>query len=322
VATAYSPTTADRERGPSGFQGTETVTSAATLETNRIGRAIVLAQIPDVSPKSHIAGPGSSSKIRFDPPQHRSDWPTHHKTFERTRPDDSQAGRKSTATGEIISRFAPTKPRALPAGDPFAIPSDRLQDRLKPVGQFLLLFVLFTAAGTSLLMIGRPGDKSSAATPTTATIETAIGVPTAGAESSDQVITSAPTIEQAAAPMSAGPASDWAHSMAPPAAGRSSATGATAVPPTPRADSVPAMARIDGNADAKLPASPPQPENTPPASATRPAAEAAPMPYPATNYPAATFPETIEQQLPQVRTTDPQPAIARLRGDIRATSTR
>ena len=73
--------------------------------------------------------------------------------------------------GATIAR-ALRAPVADPArSDPFSIPSTSLHERLAPVARFLMLFLLFTAVGTTTLMIERPRtanrrDDSLATAPT------------------------------------------------------------------------------------------------------------------------------------------------------------
>jgi hypothetical protein len=280
VATAYSSAPGDSERGARRFPWTEPLASSAPRDAGRLGRAI-LAEIPDLTSAAPASSAAYSSQIRFDPPQPRGDRASHRAAFDRPRLGDAPRSTQPSATSEIVARFAPAKSSVLPEGNPFAIPNARLHDRFKPLGQFVLLFVLFTAAGTSLLMIGRRQGAQPVVIPTATAIEASIGVPTAAADAADQVTT---MFEPSAAPAPAGLDS-----------GRTQT----------------AVAQV-GVTTAVGPAS------APPAAP----AEAAPAPYPSTNFPPVNLPQTVDKELPQVRAIDPPPAIARLRGEIRATSTR
>jgi hypothetical protein len=53
----------------------------------------------------------------------------------------------------------------LPQSNPFAIPRTSLQDAIAPIINFLLLFVLFTAAGTWILSTRRQAEPADAAEP-------------------------------------------------------------------------------------------------------------------------------------------------------------
>ena len=57
----------------------------------------------------------------------------------------------------------------LPRSNPFAIPSSSLHDALAPVVRFMMLVVLFTAAGTTILMAGKEDRPKSQPLPPAAT---------------------------------------------------------------------------------------------------------------------------------------------------------
>lgn len=133
----------------------------------------VLARLPDVgdrlrdsAARSNKAAAAGFVNYRFDPPQTAAS---------RTAPVTSAArsvqsagvAASGTAEPHVFHRSQRTDRRerlmrldsmALPTSDPFAIPQSRLSDTLAPVGRFLLLFALFTAAGTAFLMSTRPAE--------------------------------------------------------------------------------------------------------------------------------------------------------------------
>jgi hypothetical protein len=70
-----------------------------------------------------------------------------------------------------VDQAAPASRRnsaALPSSNPFAIPSASLDDTLAPIARFVMLFVLFTIAGTAILLAGKNRSKPLPATPATA----------------------------------------------------------------------------------------------------------------------------------------------------------
>jgi hypothetical protein len=269
-------------------------------------------------PPPRPAATRRAAEIRIDPPQPRIAQVRRHAAAERpprpaveSRRRDIPPDRRPAALNDF-ARTAPARPSPLPPGSPFAIPSERLQDQFAPLVQFLLLFVLFTAAGTSLLMI-RKSPAAGAADSTAATVDPAIAVPTAAKSTSGE----RPSIETPAPVGPSGPTSDVtvapAEAPAPPSfalgPGRNSAAGRDA--------DVPAVAQVEARGEAPAFVAPPRPAAEGPAMPTQPpAGETAPLPYPATNFPPTALPSASDHTLPQARTTDPPTAVARLRGDI------
>jgi hypothetical protein len=170
----------------------------------------------------------------------------------------------------------------LPSGDSFAIPREPLHQKLAPVVQFSLLFLLFTAAGTSLLMIGRQVGEVPAAATVPVAVDPTIAVPTLPAQA----------VRTAASPQTLS-AADLALNP-----NRTDSDVATAVSNVDRAPRAAEEA-------------PTTPTPTSPAAVEAPAA-----PYPTTNFSPSKFPEPIKQVLPRLQTIDPPPSVARLRGDI------
>jgi hypothetical protein len=141
-------------------------------------------------------------------------------------------------------------------------------------------------------------------TPASVAVDAAIAVPTAAVESTEQVTSFVPR----PAPTSLGPTGD--SSQVPPAA-----------PGFISAQTIPAVARIEDGSDQR-PANPQSENGSPSVLLNQPAQDFAPgpyaTPYPTTDFPDAPLPAPIDGQLPQVRTSDAPPAVARLRGDIHA----
>jgi hypothetical protein len=149
----------------------------------------VLARLPNVSvqtpadpPQSLRLATRSSTAYRLDPPN-IADTP-------RLSHDPSTAHEPQTKFTPIISEgsSAPPQPHlhqrtwrvdqaapasrrnsaALPSSNPFAIPSTSLDDTLAPIARFVMLFVLFTIAGTAILLAGKNRSKPLPTTPATA----------------------------------------------------------------------------------------------------------------------------------------------------------
>jgi hypothetical protein len=152
-----------------------------------------------------------------------------------------------------------------------------LPDALAPAVRFMLLFVLFTAAGTSVLLLWRSGRPASnnPAGPTAATADPTIAVPTA-MEQSVTVLERAvlkPEAATGAAPSAKGPKGAARHG----------------------AQSESTEQRISiGAADVEA-AIPVSAESPPPGTVS---------PYPTTNFPLVMLAGTENGPLPRVRTTD------------------
>ena len=277
----------------------------------------VLARIPEISPKSLSAASRSytashAQDIRFDPPQPRNQRPRHRAVADPMRRSDISPPRTATAAEahKEFPRSAPIQSKVLPTGNPFEIPQAKLQDRFAPVVQFLLLSVLFTAAGTSILMIGRKSGGQAVESSAT-NLDSAIAVPTA--------VTQSPVVEPTAvpetAPTAVGPANDVSRTRPGSTSWSSFANGPSVNAPT--TDNVPAVARTEARPNSvSTPTNPPEHRERLPLSNPAAAANQQANPYPTTGVPQAVLPTAGHAPLPQVRTFDPPPAFAQLRGDI------
>jgi hypothetical protein len=130
------------------------------------GQIPVLARLPDVSDEatgSPRAAAASVVDYRFDPPAGSDVEPAR-----KHRPVEPHVLHRP-ARGEYRLR-GPRRSPILPDCDPFSGSSSSLQDRLAPVVRFLMMFLLFTAVGTTALTImGRAQhSKKSRVTPSRA----------------------------------------------------------------------------------------------------------------------------------------------------------
>jgi hypothetical protein len=174
-----------------------------------------------------------------------------------------------------------------------------------------LLFVLFTAAGTSLLMIGGVSANRAPVDATATSADATTAVPTATAQSPDDQ----QPFESPTAPTSHGPTGGVTGMRpAPPSWQNSSAGPNWYSPPSP--DGVPSIARTETitNSAVQTADSTAEPDRLPlskPFAAEQPA-----RPYPTTDFAPTMLLDWGDGPPPQVRTHDPTPAVARLRGDI------
>jgi hypothetical protein len=124
----------------------------------------VLARLPDVSVRPSSARqaepttePTEYVDYRFDAPAGADNEAapvrrmTRPHSFDRTSYDARQ---RSPRRASYVQ----------PDSDPFSLPSSSLYDRLAPVARFLVLFALFTAAGTAFLMKGGFAKQSNKST--------------------------------------------------------------------------------------------------------------------------------------------------------------
>jgi hypothetical protein len=289
-------------------------------------------RIPEiVSPPVETDGPLPTLpplEIRFDPPQPWNEGRRYHAPASDIIHDDFE--QIESPTTKLFPRSETRRPSVarlradlLPESNPFqplGSSSDAASERLTPVAQFMLLFVLFTAAGTSLLLMnqssteGRSPNKS--AEHRLEQVDPAVAVPTA--------VTAAPTlspphtVEIPPLPVSAvGPVSDvprvrpgspsWPNFS--PTMAESSTTN-DYVPSVARAEDRPA-----GAGPRTIPATPRDLRSG--VSPTTTPATDAPVPmYPSTGIPATVLPVADGGTLPQVRTDDPPTAIAKLNGSV------
>jgi hypothetical protein len=181
-------------------------------------------------------------------------------------------------------RPVPPESPALPDWNPFAISVSSFPDTFAPIVSFLVLVALFTAAGTSILLL-RNGDRSPVSgSPLPASkVQRSVAGPTAAGpnvfsrqrlEIDESAVSTATTIESPSAPALT------------PVKGE---MGTTDVPDdeAPRAASA-----IDGQS------------------------------YPTTDFPTPGLLERGEQKLPQVQTGEPPSAPAYLTGTIQESLTR
>jgi hypothetical protein len=267
----------------------------------------VLARIPDVAatarpapqrpPRPAASASAHTADYRFDPPQpRRSEIAAamaappndrtesgEHAAHTRRPPAHHLHQRMDRTTLPQPDRVGSVDSPALPKWDPFTIPANRFPDLFAPVLSFLLLVALFTAAGTSILMLrnsdrqpvsvppnpSQPGIQQSADGPTALGPR---GLPAARLELEvDSTVKNQPTASSASPTTLQSPSSPSTSS-------------------TPFADDDAANSEVT-NFDVAPPV-PATPE--PPA------------------YPRPAFPETSELPTPQAQMSDPPPAIARL----------
>jgi hypothetical protein len=144
-----------------GVESLSTPKSSSTSASGRRGAGgnfPVLARLPDVSeqlptPRSSRAAAAGFADYRFDPPAGAEDKPAH--TRQAARPHVFQRPPQS----DYHTRVARQSP-ILPDSDPFSIPGTSLQERLAPVARFLMLFLLFTAVGTTAMMLSGRRQKA------------------------------------------------------------------------------------------------------------------------------------------------------------------
>ena len=142
----------------------------------------VLARLPDVSeqalrglPRSTRAAAAGFVSYRFDPPENAergvgdADSAARARTGRLGETVDSRPGQPhivQRANQDVRRGKSPI----LPHSNPFAIPRTSLHDTLAPVVRFLLLFVLFTAIGTTILTMTRRAEPVNADAEPAATV--------------------------------------------------------------------------------------------------------------------------------------------------------
>jgi hypothetical protein len=192
------------------------------------------------------------------------------------------------ARSKAIHDRAPDDSPILPDWDPFSIPSKRLPDSFAPILSFLVMVALFTAAGTSVLMLRSGRQHPVSELPPPKPIEQ--------------------TAAAAAAPTAAGPLGTSASRLVP------------TPPDEPTTVAIPAASspQLAPSTDIDATSSNVTGMDATPAAAV-PAAE---QDYPANEYPEPVFPETIEVNLPQAAMTGTPLPIARFSGQILEAPTR
>jgi hypothetical protein len=204
----------------------------------------VLAQLLDVSEQlSRVASPSKRAaaaagfvSYRFDPPQ-RTDSAASGSTARLAKsPSRERSATTSPAEPHILGRSSDRSRRddspILPRSNPFAIPSVSLLDAMAPAIRFLLLFALFTAAGTWIMSNRRQAEPvRDISEPTTTAAQPALDLPI--------LKPSEPIEPPAAGPTAAGPLGDKAprtgwrdrQSKQLPKKNSHSAVGPTSAPP-------------------------------------------------------------------------------------------
>jgi len=332
VATAYSHSRSESHRGDDPGAGWTSLTGASEIpHSSHTEKAPLLARIPDVAAKtrtaSNLPAQSCSQDFRFDPPQTRSQGHRYYAaadalpSLEPLPSFESLPPLPTTATSKLKerSRSTPLNSRLLPEGNTFAIPSERIQERIPPILQFLVLFVLFTVAGTSALMIVQATNHETSVNAAATNVESSIAVPTA--------VTLAPSVTPTpppqTAPTSAGPTNDVSRTRpgSPSWPSFPGATGST----SQANESVPSVATRTEARGTVLPALAPQATEGP-AFASPPVSDQRTSPYPSTGMqhtmPQPLPPTSSAGKLPQVRTHDPPPAQARFSGSIGTVSPR
>jgi hypothetical protein len=113
--------------------------------------------------------------------------------------------RERTWRVDQASPAARRSSKILPRSNPFAIPASSLDDALVPLARFAVMFVLFTIAGTTMLVAGKSNRSKPDATPPAAATTGPLLEPTTIIEQAR------PAVDQpAAASTATGPAGDTA----------------------------------------------------------------------------------------------------------------
>jgi hypothetical protein len=181
--------------------------------------------------------------------------------------------------------------KILPRSNPFAIPSSSLDDALAPLARFVMLFVLFTIAGTTILIAGKANRSKPVTTPPAAATTGPLLEPTTIIEPVR------PAIEKPVAASTAiGPTGDTA-------ARSRDDTDTFTLPEFPDVFATPTKAPVGAGES-----------NDAQVTSDRPAEESSPA---ATALEFLTSPLTgTGRALPQVQTSEPPKAVAHLPGHI------
>ena len=236
--------------------------------------------------------PTKQSEAAAAAPASRRPAPHLYQRIDQHQRIDQPAAADAAPPGD---RLGPVDSPALPAWDPFTIPGRRLSETLAPIVSFLLLVALFTAAGTSVLMLRstnrQPAAESQATSTKTNSVEPAVAGPTAtGPTGLSGARLEVDTDSQA-------------HPTASPALAPAT-TSQSPLPLTPADNDHTATSDVSSV------------DMTPPGTA---------MPE-SPDYHESRLPElheTNERPLPQAQMSDPRPAVtARLSGEIQAVTPR
>jgi hypothetical protein len=191
-----------------------------------------------------------------------------------------------------VDQASPTARRRfqiLPRSDPFAIPSSSLDDALAPLARFVMMFVLFTIAGTTILVAGKANHSEPEISPAAAATTGPLLEPTTTIEPVQ------PAVEQpVAASTASGPIGE---------ASVQSRDETDTLPIFPDMFGAPSDASLGGEetSDKQITSDQPVEESSPAASALE----------------FLTSPLTgTGRALPQVQTSEPPKAVAHLPGHI------
>jgi hypothetical protein len=268
----------------------------------------VLARILDVStearpPQSQRPAASDSSTRRVDPPQpraaatvaptlaakvqlgigkhsaHSPQPPAHHLNQRAKRAQRTHDDARSESS-------------ALPNWDPFSIPGKRLPDAFAPIFSFLAMVVLFTAAGTSILLLRNRPQQPVSEVPPPARLEQTAAV-------------SAP-------PTAVGPLGASASRLLP----------AASIEPAAAASHAPTTSELKPPADVGATGNGPPEIDLPEIDTEPAAAPTADTDRAATEYPEPIFPPMMEVDSPQAAMTDTRLPVARFSGEILEAPTR
>jgi hypothetical protein len=141
------------------------------------GDCPLLARLPEI-PDHRTTDPRPSTRLlATTTTQYRVDTPSIDNRTSRSLDSDSQYERQASATHPLsdepsnrvpqphvlqrtwrVDQASPAprnRSQILPRSNPFAIPSSSLDDALAPLARFVMMFVLFTIAGTTILVAGK-----------------------------------------------------------------------------------------------------------------------------------------------------------------------
>ncbi len=154
------------------------------------GDCPLLARLPEI-PDHRTAEPRPSTRLLATTnTQYRVDTPSIDNPISQSLDSDSQYERQASAarplSDELSNRVpqphvlqrtwrvdqaspaARKRTQILPRSNPFAIPSSSLDDALAPLARFVMMFVLFTIAGTTILVAGKANHSEPEINPSAA----------------------------------------------------------------------------------------------------------------------------------------------------------
>jgi hypothetical protein len=274
------------------------------------GDCPLLARLPEVS-EQQKAEPRPSTWLAATATQYRVDAPTIDNRPAPSLDSDSHDERQTHLEHPLrdwaakrlpqphvrertwrVDQASPAARRiakVLPRSNPFAIPSSSLDDSLAPLARFVMMFVLFTIAGTTFLVAGKSNRAKPEATPPAAATTGPLLEPTTIIEPVRPAIAQPVATSTATGPMGE-------------AAARSR-DDINTLPAFPDVFTTPSDASPGGEKGSGQ-----QVTSDPPAGESRPAATALEF---------LTSPLSgTGRVLPQVQTTEPPKAVAHLPGHI------